>query len=231
MESRDELVPREVICDGRREHTPRSRSPGAGARAATPEPAGPVTDAAPEPAIARPGATLAGAAARSVAATGSVTSASDRRGLSVALAGVFRPKNGGYRQDMHADLDVQFPADAGAPEAARRSIERLRADLLPATFDETTLLVSELVTNSVRHGGLAWDQPIRVRAAVGDRSLRVAVTDPGEGFDVSAIDPPNGHGGWGLRVLDRLASAWGVEEDRATTTVWFELGFAPGERG
>ena len=97
----------------------------------------------------------------------------------------------------------------------------LEADLL----DQATLLVSELVTNSVRHGGLRPDQEIELTVRASPEHLRVEVAEPGAGFVVepgprSRRESPAG--GWGLYLVDRLASAWGVESN-GLTKVWFEM--------
>jgi anti-sigma regulatory factor (Ser/Thr protein kinase) len=97
----------------------------------------------------------------------------------------------------------------------------LEADLL----DRATLLVSELVTNSVRHGGLRPDQEIEVTVEASPQRLRVEVAEPGEGFEVAPGPRPRREGpagGWGLFLVDRLSSAWGVESN-GVTKVWFEL--------
>jgi signal transduction histidine kinase len=125
---------------------------------------------------------------------------------------------------------VHLAADTGAPEAARRSIEELRSTIDPTTLDEAVLLTSELVTNSVRHARLDEQQSIGVRAFVGQSSVRVEVSDPGRGFDAHGVSRPAAGGGWGLWLLDRIASSWGVHPGQPTT-VWFELGFPPAQQG
>jgi anti-sigma regulatory factor (Ser/Thr protein kinase) len=97
----------------------------------------------------------------------------------------------------------------------------LEADLL----DRATLLVSELVTNSVRHGGLRPDQEIELTVEASPQHLRVEVAEPGEGFQVASGPRPRREGpagGWGLYLVDRLSSAWGVESN-GVTKVWFEM--------
>jgi anti-sigma regulatory factor (Ser/Thr protein kinase) len=85
------------------------------------------------------------------------------------------------------------------------------------------LLVSELVSNSVRHAGLRDPDAIRIDVTDDDGALRVSVCDPGRGF---APDDPSprrdGTGGYGLYVLDRLADRWGVTLG-PPTCVWFEI--------
>jgi anti-sigma regulatory factor (Ser/Thr protein kinase) len=118
------------------------------------------------------------------------------------------------------DLDLHVVPGQRAPEAARRGLEALRTTFDDTTVDEAVLLVSELVTNSVRHAGLGEGDTISVEVRQAEGSLRVEVSDPGAGFDA---DPsPRGDGGWGLLLLDRVADRWGVRRgDR--TSVWFEL--------
>lgn len=52
--------------------------------------------------------------------------------------------------------------------------------------------------------------------------LHVDVVDPGPGFDPGHLPTSRRNGGWGLRLLDRLADRWGVERNDVTR-VWFEL--------
>jgi anti-sigma regulatory factor (Ser/Thr protein kinase) len=123
---------------------------------------------------------------------------------------------------MPFDIELRLVADVRAPEAARRSLDALRPSVDGAVVDEATLLVSELVTNSVRHAELGPDETIAVRVLTTDSSLRVEVVDPGGGFDPAGVPAPNGRGGWGLWLVDRLAARWGVSHADGAQ-VWFEL--------
>ena len=123
---------------------------------------------------------------------------------------------------MPVDIDLRLAPDVRAPELARRSLEALRTSLDEAVVDDAMLLVSELVTNSVRHAELRSYDTIAVRILTGGASLRVEVADPGPGFDSSEVPTPDGRGGWGLWLLDRIASRWGVSRDGGLR-VWFEL--------
>ena len=123
---------------------------------------------------------------------------------------------------MPFDIDLRLAPDVRAPEVARRSLDALRPSVDGAVVDEAMLLVSELVTNSVRHAELDPEDTIAVRVLTTPSALRIEVDDPGRGFDPAAIPPPNGHGGWGISLLDRLASRWGVSQADGAR-VWFEL--------
>jgi anti-sigma regulatory factor (Ser/Thr protein kinase) len=123
---------------------------------------------------------------------------------------------------MPFDIDLKLAPDVRAPEAARRSLESLRPTLDDGVVDEAILLVSELVTNSVRHAELGPEDTIGVRVLTKPSALRVEVSDPGPGFDPAGVERPNAEGGWGLWLLDRIANRWGISEGDAAQ-VWFEL--------
>ena len=124
------------------------------------------------------------------------------------------------------DLSLRVPADQRAPALARRVLlSLLEGAIDPRLIETGRLLVSELVTNSVRHGGIAPPQQVglRVRVRAGS-SLRVEVSDDGNGYR------PPGHvdndGGHGLVLLAEMAERWGVEPG-PPTCFWFELDPAP----
>ncbi len=125
---------------------------------------------------------------------------------------------------------LELPRDALAPALARHAVGVLVADLDPRLVDDARLLVSELVTNSVRYGAGPVVR-VRIRLDAG-RGLRCEVTDDGVGFVPTTGAVEGGAGGWGLRLVDRLADGWGVAD--GSTHVWFELSVAaeraPGAR-
>ena len=114
------------------------------------------------------------------------------------------------------------------PAEARAALSPL-ADALPSqVYMDLSLLVSELVTNSVRHGRLRPRDLIRLRVETSDRVLRVEVSDPGEGFVANVPEPAaKGPGGWGLFLTERLADRWGVDRAEGRTTVWLEVDLDP----
>jgi anti-sigma regulatory factor (Ser/Thr protein kinase) len=123
------------------------------------------------------------------------------------------------------DLEVELSRATVAPRDARRALrswcaDRVETDLLV----DAELLVSELVTNALRHG----QGHIILRASLDDDRLLVEVIDEGSGFErkLHRVDFEQ-VGGWGLDIVDDVASRWGVHE--GTTHVWFELEL-PGPR-
>ena len=84
------------------------------------------------------------------------------------------------------------------------------------------LLVSEVVSNAVRHSAADPDDPIELAASFGATTIRVAVTDAGDGFTPRPRDPGSTLDGYGLYLLEKVAAQWGVESN-GDTKVWFEL--------
>ncbi len=117
-------------------------------------------------------------------------------------------------------LDIEFPCDRLAPARARDAVRELRGELEPQLAADVELLVSELVSNSVKYAG---EGDVRV-SALSDRPRHVwvEVADEGNGFVAVARDrPATEAGGWGLHLVDSVADRWGVLCD--STRVWFEI--------
>lgn len=123
---------------------------------------------------------------------------------------------------MLLDVELRLRPDAKSPAEARKTLEALRVSLDDELVDDAALLVSEIVSNSVRHARLGETDAIEVRIRGSRSMLHVDVIDPGPGFDVERARRASPDGGWGLWLLDRLATRWGVERGD-TTRVWFDL--------
>jgi integral membrane sensor domain MASE1/anti-sigma regulatory factor (Ser/Thr protein kinase) len=121
-------------------------------------------------------------------------------------------------------ITSELKPGAGSPAEARAALAPLADALDTRVHMDLSLLVSELVTNSVRHARLGTRDLIRLRVGLSDRVLRVEVSDPGEGFAANVPESlPRGPGGWGLFLTERLADRWGVDREGGWTTVWLEL--------
>ena len=117
-------------------------------------------------------------------------------------------------------LTVDIPRDPMAPAVARRAIEGLSGSVADDVIRDIKLLVSELITNSVKYGGAG---ALRLQIETeGQRKLRAEVMDQGVGFVPVARDRPATEvGGWGLHLVQTLSNRWGVHE--GLTHVWFEI--------
>jgi anti-sigma regulatory factor (Ser/Thr protein kinase) len=132
----------------------------------------------------------------------------------------------GVRCDLEEEstLELELERNVSAPAIARAAISECLLELgIDGSLGQTVvLLVSEVVSNAVRHSGAPAGEPIAMAAAVTSDSVRIAVTDGGEGFVPRPRDPERLGGGYGLYLVDKAASRWGVES-AGGTTVWFEL--------
>lgn len=116
------------------------------------------------------------------------------------------------------DLGVH-PSHVGK---ARRLVSAQLADwqINGETGEVTVLLVSELVTNAMRHGG----PPIRLLAQTTASGLRVEVYDGNSNsFPTIREIRPDAYSGHGLRLVEALADRWGTIETDVGKCVWFEI--------
>src|SRR3954466_4797455 len=108
---------------------------------------------------------------------------------------------------MSSTVTFDIPRDPTAPGPARRAIEALNDRIAPDVVPDVKLLVSELITNSVKYGGKGGATP-----KVGGedpRKLRVEVIDQGIGFvPVARNRPATEVGGWGLHLVRTLSNRW-----------------------
>jgi serine/threonine-protein kinase RsbW len=113
-------------------------------------------------------------------------------------------------------------ADLEAPRAARTAVvDGLGGHVADVVLGDARLLVSELVTNSVRHAGLPADGVVHVGAELTGGMLRLEVDDAGTAGTV-APRVPSRDGGFGLHLVEALAHRWGVTRE-GFTRVWIEL--------
>ena len=121
-----------------------------------------------------------------------------------------------------------LPYTASSVGVARR---RLIGDLTDVGVYEATacdagLVLSELISNALRHATPLPGSLIRVSWCLSDDCVEVAVSDGG-GPTVPMVNKPaaNALGGRGLGIVDRLSLRWGVytHQDGSETTVWAAL--------
>jgi anti-sigma regulatory factor (Ser/Thr protein kinase) len=122
---------------------------------------------------------------------------------------------------MRYEVDLARDPDSAAE--ARRAVGEVSDQLTPRRLEDAQLLVSELVTNAIRHAGLEEADVIKLIVETGDRSLRIEVCDTGPGFEMTEPAPdPTRPSGWGLYLVRELSDRWGVDQ-ADETKVWFEL--------
>jgi anti-sigma regulatory factor (Ser/Thr protein kinase) len=95
-----------------------------------------------------------------------------------------------------------------------------------AALDETArLLITELVSNSVRHASAAAGSQVRLDIDVEPDRLRIEVHDEGRGA-LEPVQLDRADEGFGLKIVDSLADRWGIDHDDLGTRAWFELSVA-----
>jgi anti-sigma regulatory factor (Ser/Thr protein kinase) len=120
---------------------------------------------------------------------------------------------------------ARFGSDPSAVLEARGALEAIRDAVPDDVFDDTRLLVSELVTNSVRHTGRGLQAPIELSVLVTAGGVHVEISDRGPGFAAPEPRAPTSveASGWGLYLVDRLADRWGTRSADGGSCVWFEI--------
>src|SRR5215212_936880 len=125
--------------------------------------------------------------------------------------------------DVGSELSVRFDRGPTAASAARNALLALEARVDGRVLEDIRLLVSELVTNAVRHADSPRDGEVALDVSIEHSRVRVEVADPGEGFDpLPRDDEMTRPGGWGLYLVDHIADRWGVMRNRMNR-VWFEI--------
>jgi anti-sigma regulatory factor (Ser/Thr protein kinase) len=123
-------------------------------------------------------------------------------------------RRSGHRHQIDLEDSVRSPARAR--QAAAEMVSRLH---LEPIGDELALVVSELVTNAVRHA----EPPVRLEIQADDDRVTVAVADGSPGRPVPRDAPDDAEGGRGLPMIDLLAAETGVRPSPPGKTVWAAL--------
>lgn len=137
---------------------------------------------------------------------------------------------------MNPVVDTQLPSNTGTARQARQCVADLGNSLSKNEAQDISLLVSELVTNSVLHAGLSSEDLIGLKIYLSMTLVRTEVRNSGSGFELGEGSLIGGGpldnvpqltqtSGWGLQLVARIADRWGVEPEAAEqmTLVWFEF--------
>jgi len=128
---------------------------------------------------------------------------------------------------------LRLPATPGAARVARAAVEGvLELERYPDIQFVAALLTTELVSNSIRHAGLADEDLVALRVEARDGAVHVEVVDPGPGFFPlpHTRSRPGRRLEHGLHLMDVLADRWGYRCDRLGCCLWFDLDLVPGRR-
>jgi anti-sigma regulatory factor (Ser/Thr protein kinase) len=138
----------------------------------------------------------------------------------------------GKEPAMAAGAKLQTPARVSVPHerSSVRVVRHAFADQLtavgvpPEDREDAMLVLSELVSNAVKHAAALPDGQISVSWQVEDDELRLEVTDGGAGTRPNAgVAVMSAMGGRGLDIVRTVSSHWGVTESDGMVTVWAEV--------
>jgi anti-sigma regulatory factor (Ser/Thr protein kinase) len=120
----------------------------------------------------------------------------------------------------HFDL----PRSLEAPGLGRHLLTRALEEVSEPALQDILLVLTELVTNSVRHSPAGPERAVEVGLTIDHGMLTLEVCDPGWGIDTDIVPEPRGleGGGWGLVLVDRLSTRWGVRANDHMC-VWAEF--------
>ena len=123
---------------------------------------------------------------------------------------------------MPAEVTTRLPREPAAIAEARRALGPIDPVVDATTIATLKLLVSELVTNSVRHGEREDDE-IKLWVSASPSTVRVEVTDSGPGFEPQPPTPDQDDGsGGGLHLVEQMTDRWGTTRT-GRPCVWFEI--------
>jgi anti-sigma regulatory factor (Ser/Thr protein kinase) len=119
--------------------------------------------------------------------------------------------------------DTTLRHDSDAPGEARRLLDQIAGGLAVEQLWDARILVTELVSNSVRH---ARGRSIEISLDLTPTHLLIEVTDGGSPGGPAVVqesaDALVPHG-WGLHIVEALTESWGVRDGPGRRTVWCEM--------
>jgi two-component sensor histidine kinase len=109
-------------------------------------------------------------------------------------------------------LEAEFQCTAGSVHEARELLQRLSPPLRGTSAEVASLIISELVSNAVRHGCAGATSGILVRLSKNSSLMRIQVDQSGPLFDPDEVRrrEPGRERGWGILLVQRLCSSWGL---------------------
>jgi anti-sigma regulatory factor (Ser/Thr protein kinase) len=114
----------------------------------------------------------------------------------------------------------RFSCQPESVPAARRFVRDVLRDQSHDILDAVELMASELAANCVQHAQTCFELAINDAQR---QIIRVEVRDTGQGRPVPRSPTPNEQTGRGLRIVEAMSDAWGVERSSSGKTVWFTV--------
>ena len=116
--------------------------------------------------------------------------------------------------------EVELPVSREAPALARAFLRGSTCvEHHSEVVDDAVLLVSELVTNSVLHGG----PPVVVAVDCDEATLQVRVRDGSPTLPAPRDAASGDENGRGLALVAEMSADWGVDTEEDGKHVWFVI--------
>ena len=119
-------------------------------------------------------------------------------------------------------MEIELPLEPESAQRARSAIAPLGAHADVSSFDDVRLLVSELVCDALATDPRPADGAISMQAQVTGGVTRVTVRFDGLGLRLPASKPKPAEPGWGVYLVQTLATRWSAGRENGSTYVWFE---------
>lgn len=113
-----------------------------------------------------------------------------------------------------------LPCDREAPARVRAELEKV--DVIASVRDDARLVASEIVSNAVLHSGCTAEHELDVHGWLSEEFFEISVHDPALTKEAPVVRDNPDIGGLGLRIVERLAAAWGVARPDGRV-VWAQL--------
>ena len=125
----------------------------------------------------------------------------------------------------HRTSRARYPSHPAQVKTARQQAERAARlwSLGTATASALELVVSELVTNAVKHARTAPGRQVGVTLTLGEKSVRVEIRDADPAPPKFRHPSDDSEDGRGLLLVESLCQGWGVEHMVIGKAVWAEL--------
>jgi anti-sigma regulatory factor (Ser/Thr protein kinase) len=116
---------------------------------------------------------------------------------------------------------LPYALSSVAAARQRLSAELLAGGMIAGAVDDVVLVMSELLSNSLRHAHPLPSGQLRVAWICSDDQVEVSVSDGGAATEPRAARPTlSSLGGRGLGIVEYIADRWGVRHEGDSTTVW-----------
>jgi anti-sigma regulatory factor (Ser/Thr protein kinase) len=129
-------------------------------------------------------------------------------------------------EEVSPSAIVLLPYTPSSVAVARRRLvsELAAAGIYETSVGDAALVISELLSNAIRHAAPLPGAQVRVTWTLDHDALRIGVSDAGDGPLPHVAEPaPGAPGGRGLGIVESLSDRWGVSREDGETTVWAQL--------